>query len=73
MAEAGKDSIDQTKLEAFVSNGRQGFTLAAGIWHGSPLPINNSIEFVILHRSPDVDLDIQLIALDENSELMFSF
>ncbi len=73
IAEAGKNDFDPSQLEAFISNGRQGITLAAGIWHGSPLPIGNSIEFSVLHRSPDVDLDIQLITLDANSELMFSF
>lgn len=51
------------KLKAFISDGLQGITLKAGIWHCSPLPIKKSIIFALLHRSPNVDLNSQISEL----------
>lgn len=65
------DGLNPARLEAFISNGRQGVTLSAGIWHCSPLPIGGSINFVILHRSPDVDLEVELVSLEEGKEIFF--
>ena len=65
------DGLDPAQLEAFISNGSQGITLSAGIWHCSPLPIGGSINFVILHRSPNVDLDAQLVSLKDGAEIFF--
>lgn len=66
----GKDILDDKqvnikKLKAFVTNGRQGITLKAGVWHCSPLPVEGSIAFVLIHRSPDVDLASQVAILKE--------
>jgi ureidoglycolate lyase len=58
------------KLMAFVSNGNQGLTLRAGIWHCSPIPIDRSITFTILHRSPDVDLAFEFVDLPDNYILL---
>lgn len=65
------EGLEHARLEAFISNGRQGITLSAGVWHCSPLPIGGSINFIILHRSPDVDLDAQLAPLKDGVEIFF--
>lgn len=59
------EDINTKNLKAFISSGEQGITLNAGVWHCSPIPIDKSLYFVLLHRSPDVDLDSQIINLKE--------
>lgn len=53
------DEVDYKKLQAFISNGEQGITLEAVVWHCSPIPLKHPQVFVLLHRSPDIDLDNQ--------------
>lgn len=67
-----KEGIDTKNIKAFVTNGSQGITINAGVWHCSPIPVDNSLSFVILHRSPDVDLDSQLTIIKNAQELIFN-
>ena len=74
----GKDIIvdkeaDLKKLKAFITNGYQGLTLNAGVWHCSPMPVKENTVFVILHRSPDIDLDSQVVSLTEEETLELNF
>ncbi|MCX6722586.1 MAG: ureidoglycolate lyase, partial [Candidatus Staskawiczbacteria bacterium] len=61
--EAGECNIKE--MSVFISNGHQGITLKNNIWHCSPLPVGGPIAFALIHRSPDVDLNIQLNKLKE--------
>lgn len=63
--------INPKKLKALISNGLQGITLKPGTWHCSPLPVNKALIFTLLHRSPDVDLDSQIIKLSTPINLKF--
>lgn len=66
----GKDiiadkEVDLKKLKAFVTDGCQGITLSVGVWHCSPLPLEENISFALLHRSPDVDLGSEVVSLKD--------
>jgi len=65
-----KGSINVDRLFAFVSNGHQGITLKSDIWHCSPIPVGEAISFALMHRSPDVDLNIQLAKFKESITLI---
>lgn len=56
-------TADPKELQVFMSNGYQGVTLKAGIWHCSPIPIKEPLVFALLHRSPDVDLKNKVVVL----------
>ncbi len=66
------ENINVDRLFAFVSNGHQGITLKNDIWHCSPIPVGGAISFALIHRSPDVDLNIRLVKLKEGITLDYS-
>lgn len=47
------ETLDTTKLELFISDGKQGVNYHKGVWHHYLMPLNNDSQFMVVDRNGD--------------------
>ena len=45
------ETLDTSKLELFISDGKQGVNYHKGVWHHYLMPLNNDSEFIVVDRN----------------------
>jgi ureidoglycolate lyase len=59
--------LDTTKLELFVSDGKQGINYHKGVWHHYLMPINGESQFMVVDRNGNDENCIEAELSDEIS------
>lgn len=62
-------ALDESKVELFISNGKQGINFYKNVWHHYLMPLENDSEFLIIDRKAS---DENCVQVDLKSEIILS-
>lgn len=59
------ETLDTSKLELFISDGKQGVNYHKGVWHHYLMPLNANSQFLVVDRNGNDENCIEAIINDE--------